>query len=173
MQLVFDGGVQVAGIVGNLRAGSRTYRAVRTVAEAFAAALGGEVDGVLDLVELKTDLFDLGAPSVRAAVERLGQADLLVVGSPTYKASFSGLLKAFFDPLDSAQFVGKLAVPVMMGGSELHALAVETALRPLLVEVGATVATPGLYVVESRIEEIDTIAAEYTGRVLASFGQPG
>ena len=103
---------------------------------------------------------------MRAAVERLGQVDLLVVGSPTYKASFSGLLKAFFDPLDSAQFRGKLAIPVMMGGSELHALAVETALRPLLVEVGATVATPGLYVVESRIEEIETIAAEYAGRVL-------
>ncbi len=173
MQLVFDGGVKVAGIVGNLRAGSRTYRAVQAVADAFATALGGEVDSVLDLVELKTDLFELGAPSVRAAVERLGQVDLLVVGSPTYKASFSGLLKAFFDPLDSAQFRGKLAIPVMLGGSDLHALAVETALRPLLVEVGATVATPGLYVVESRIEEIETIATEYAGQVLTSFGRPG
>ena len=54
-------------------------------------------------------------------------------------------MKAFCDPLDSTQFRGKLAVPLMMGGSELHGLAVETALRPLLVEVGATVVTPGLY----------------------------
>jgi FMN reductase len=172
MKLEFGSSVKIAGVVGNLRAGSRTYRAVQTVAEAFATALGGTVDHLLDLVELKADLFELGAPTVRAAVERLDQADLLVFGTPTYKASFSGLLKAFCDPLDSSQFRGKLAVPLMMGGSELHGLAVETALRPLLVEVGATVVTPGLYVVESRIDEISSIAVDYAGRVLAALGHP-
>lgn len=170
MRLTLEGGATVAGIVGNLRAGSRTHRCVSALSNAFAMALGGSVTTILDLVELKSSLFELGAPPVRDALDRIMDADLLVIGSPTYKASFSGLLKAFFDPLDSAQFRGKLAVPVMMGGSEHHALAVETALRPLLVEVGATVVTPGLYVIESRIDEIDSIASEYARQILDSFG---
>jgi FMN reductase len=46
-------------------------------------------------------------------------------------------------------------------GSPRHALAVEVHLRPLLVELGATVPTPGLAVVESDLGRIDEILAEW------------
>jgi FMN reductase len=45
----------------------------------------------------------------------------------------------------------------MVGAGEAHALAVEVHLRPLLVEIGATVPTRGLYVTEDRLGEVSAV----------------
>src|SRR5919199_7022225 len=57
----------IVGVVGNPRPRSRTYQMVRAVADAFAAASGGRVEALIDLVELKGWLFDYGAPQVAPA----------------------------------------------------------------------------------------------------------
>jgi FMN reductase len=160
----------IVGVVGNPRPRSRTYQMVRAVADAFAAASGGRVEAVIDLVELKGWLFDYGAPQVAPALERALGADVLVVGSPVYKATYTGLLKAFCDHIIQGQLTGKLALPTMMGGAYNHALAVEHELRPLLVELGATCATPGLYVLESQEGELDAVARQYVERLAEGIG---
>jgi FMN reductase len=48
--------------------------------------------------------------------------DVLVVASPTYKATYSGLLKAFLDRLATGSLAGKTAVPVLLGGAPNHQL---------------------------------------------------
>jgi FMN reductase len=60
------------------------------------------------------------------------------------------------------------ALPLLVMGSPRHALAVEVHLRPLLVELGATVPTPGLAVVESDLERIEEILAEWAATVRIS-----
>jgi FMN reductase len=155
----------VVGVVGNPKARSRTYQLAESVAEAFAGATGGRVDTLIDLVEIQGGLFGWGDPTVGAALERVFAADVLVVASPVYKATYTGLLKAFGDQISQGQLNGKLALPVMMGGADNHALAVEHQLRPLLVELGATCATPGLYVLEARAEERGAVAREYVERL--------
>ena len=99
------------------------------------------------------------------------QADILVVGSPVYKASYTGVLKAFCDHIAAGQLSGKLAVPLMMGGSLQHFLALDVHLRPLLVELGATCLTPGLYVVETELEQLDAQLATYVTTVRAAFAR--
>ena len=132
-------GASIVGLVGNpTRPGSRTHQMVVAVAEAFASASGGRLETIVDLVELKGELFDFGSTSVAAALEQVFRADVLVVGSPTFKATYTGLLKAFCDHIAQGQLAGTLALPVMMGGSDHHTLAVDLQLRPLLVELGAT-----------------------------------
>jgi FMN reductase len=138
---------------------------VAMVAESFAEASGGQVEAVVDLVDLKPWLFELGRPEVAGALEQVFGADVLVVGSPVYKATYTGLLKAFCDHIVQGQLSGILALPTMMGGAYQHALAVELQLRPLLVELGATCATPSLYVLESQLDEMDALAREYVRRV--------
>ena len=164
-KLVLQPGGKIVGVVGNPRPRSRTHQMVTAVAEAFAAASGGRVERVIDLVDLKAGLFEWGQPDVAAALEAVFAADVLVVGSPVYKATFTGLLKAFCDQISAGQLGGILALPTMMGGADQHFLALEMGLRPLLVELGATCATPGLYVLESQTDQLPDIAQRYVARL--------
>jgi FMN reductase len=73
---------------------------------------------------------------------------VVVVASPTYKAAYTGLLKVFLDRFPSDGLAGVVAVPLMLGAGPAHALAPEHTLRPVLVELGATVPTRGLYLID-------------------------
>ena len=55
----------------------------------------------------------------------------LVVATPTYKASFTGLLKIFLDQIDAGELAGIPTVALMTGGSDAHALAVLTRVAPV------------------------------------------
>lgn len=168
-KLALRPGATVVGLVGNPRPLSRTHRAVSAVAAAMAQAVQGHVDDVIDLADHRGVLFEFGSSALAHVLERVLRADVLVVGSPTYKATYTGLLKSFCDHIGGGQLAGTFAVPLMMGGSEAHSLAVDHGLRPLLVELGATCATPGLWVVESRVDEIETIATDYVARMLSGI----
>ena len=159
----------VLGICGNPRPASRTLAVVEAAVSAVANAWDARNAGAIDVIELKDELFSFGAPRISEALERVMQADVLVVGSPVYKASYTGVLKAFCDHIAAAQLAGKLAIPLMVGGSLQHYLALETHLRPLLVELGATCATPGLYVVESELEQLDQQLMDYVKTIKRPF----
>jgi FMN reductase len=58
-------------------------------------------------------------------------ADILVVGSPVYQASYSGLFKHFFDMVSPEALIHKPVILTAVGGSERHSLMIEYALRPL------------------------------------------
>ena len=87
---------------------------------------------------------------MQEAVDGIRSCALVVVASPTYKASYTGLLKSFLDWFSTTSLQGVTVVPVMTGAGAHHALAVEVHLRPVLVELGATLPTRGLYVTEAR-----------------------
>ena len=61
----------------------------------------------------------------------------MVVASPTYKATYTGLLKSFLDRYGNNALAATTCVPLMTGAAPIHALAPEAYLRPLLVELGA------------------------------------
>lgn len=158
--------LSVLGVCGNPRAGSRTLGVVNHVSNAVATSVDGRFDGSIDLIELASELFTFGAPGVTAALERVMAADVLVVGSPVFKATYTGVLKAFCDHIAGGQLTGKWCVPLMVGGSLQHYLALDTHLRPLLVELGLTCVTPGLYVVETELEQLERQVAAYLPNVL-------
>lgn len=84
-----------------------------------------------------------------------------MIASPTYKASYTGLLKAFLDRYPTNGLAGLTAVPVFTIGGDAHALAVEFTLRPLLVELGASVPTRGLSFATPRFDDRETILDEW------------
>ncbi|GAA4635072.1 NAD(P)H-dependent oxidoreductase [Actinoallomurus vinaceus] len=154
-------GTRVVVLVGNPRPESRTHAVAARTARAIAP---GTTPETVDLTELADRLFSR-APSPRLddAVAKVSSADLLVVASPTYKGTYTGLLKAFLDRVPSLS--GVTALPLLVMGSPRHALAVEVHLRPLLVELGASVPTPGLAVVESDLDRLDEVLAEWAATV--------
>jgi len=153
----------LAVVVGNPKAHSRTLAAADAVATAVAVATGLPVADrlTIDLAEYATELFDWSSTTVRGLVGSLGDAKLAVVASPTYKATYTGLLKAFLDWFGQTGLAGVTVVPVMVGAGPTHALAVEVHLRPVLVEIGATLPTRGLYVTEDQLGDLDAVIAAW------------
>ena len=145
----------VGVIVGNPKRRSWTLGVASAVAEAAAHAAGLiETDRLtVDLADLGPQLFDWSSQPVRQAVDAVRGCALAVVASPTYKASYTGLLKAFLDWFGTTDLSSVTVVPLMVGAGASHALAVEVHLRPVLVELGASLPTRGLYVTEDLVAE--------------------
>ena len=142
--------IRTAVVVGNPKPDSRTLAAATRLTRELT---GSDPGLVVDLATVGPGLLDWSSPEVTDLVERVGAADLVVVGSPTYKGSYTGLLKLFLDRFAARTGLTGLAVPLMLGGGPAHALAPELTLRPILTELGATVPGRGLYVVDGSYED--------------------
>jgi FMN reductase len=138
--------VSTVVVVGNPKPRSRTRAAAEVVAERLT---GAAPDRVIDVVDLGAGLLRWGDPEVGDAVAAVRAAEVAVVASPTYKATYTGLLKLFLDQIGTGDLAGVVAVPLMLGGGPAHALAPELLLKPVLVELGATAPTRGLYLLDS------------------------
>jgi FMN reductase len=154
---------RIAVVVGNPKPASRTLGAAITVADALADAIGAPADHlVVDLAEHAASLFDWSAPELSRLTAEVAAADLAVFASPTYKASYTGMLKAFLDRYGSNGLDGTVAVPLMSPGWPGHLLAVEVHLRPVLVELGAVVPARGLYITEQEFADLGTAVQKWT-----------
>ena len=149
--------MSIVTVVGNPRPGSRTLGAAVAATDAIAARLGHPgAREVIDLSALAPALLQPAAgASLETALELLTSASVAVLASPTYKATYTGLLKVFLDRLPPNALAGTAALPILVMGHPKHALAVEVHFRPLLVELGAFVPTPGLALLESELPELD------------------
>lgn len=136
-------------IVGNPKPKSRTFHAAETV---IAELTGEGPDFALDLAEFGAGLLDWSDPAVAAAVAQVKSARLVVVASPTFKATYTGLLKLFLDRFGAGSLAGVTAVPLMLGGDWRHSLAPEVFLKPVLAEIGASTPTRGLFLLDSDAE---------------------
>jgi FMN reductase len=137
-------------VVGNPKPGSRTLHAARYVAKELS---GSDPELVVDLAEHGPQLLAWGDPSIDALVRRLAESELVVFASPTYKATYTGLLKLFLDHVPAGALQDVVAVPLMLGAAWSHALAPEVHLRPVLAELGASVPVRGLYLLESSYDD--------------------
>jgi FMN reductase len=158
----------VLALVGNPRPESRTHMLARRLSAAVARELGVASDEV-DLAALGSRVLEPGDEAAREASGRVLAADVLVIASPTYKATYSGLLKAFLDRLGTGSLNGAAAVPILLGGAPNHMLAVDVHFTPLLLELGAVVPVRGLCVLESELDGFDVFAAEWSARNAAAL----
>ncbi len=85
-----------------------------------------------------------------AALESVARARIVVASSPVYRATYSGLLKVWFDRLPADGLAGRIAVPILTGGSPAHQLALDHGFRPLLASLGAIVVATGVYAWDSQ-----------------------
>ena len=153
----------IAVVTGNPKPQSRTHAVALAVAAAVAAGLSPARTErlVIDLAEHAPRLFDWSDPELTRLTAEVAGADVAIFASPTYKASYTGLLKAFLDRYGSNGLAGVTAIPVMTGGWPGHLLAVEVHLRPVLVELGATVPARGVYVTEPELADPDLAVAKW------------
>ncbi len=126
-----------------------------------AAALAEHLmDLIADEVLCEQRLVELGqlAPQLAGAVWRsqlpetverelaaVEQADIVVVTTPVYRGSYTGLFKHFFDFIDQDALIDKPVLLAATGGSERHALMIDHQLRPLFSFFQARTLPLGVY----------------------------
>lgn len=81
-----------------------------------------------------------------AAVE---QADVLVVATPVFRGSYTGLFKHFFDFVDQDALIDKPVLLAATGGSERHSLMIDHQLRPLFSFFQARTLPLGVYATDN------------------------
>lgn len=151
----------ISVIVGNPKPHSRTRQIAEELAARVAVVTGAEILPTVDLIDHAAQLFSWPAPALDPVTEQLRASTFAIIATPTYKASYTGLLKAFLDRYPAQGLSGVTAVPVFTIASEEHTLAVDFTLRPLLVELGASVPTQGLAFLTPKFDRRELILDEW------------
>jgi FMN reductase len=138
--------MRVAVVCGNPKPKSRTLEAGLFVARKLS---GTEPEVVLDLVDIGPHLLGWSDPVATDAVALVQACQVAVFASPTYKGTYTGLLKLFLDQIPTDGLSGMIAIPVMLGAALGHAMAPDLLLKPVLVELGAACPARGLYLLET------------------------
>ncbi|MGP3988882.1 NADPH-dependent FMN reductase [Streptomyces sp. 3N207] len=146
----------VLSVSGSPSATSRTARLLRHL-DGRLAAQGHEVIP-LDVRTLPAEPLlgaDFQHPAIARAAALFAGADGVVIGTPVYKAAYSGLLKSLLDLLPQYALTGKTVLPLATGGSTAHVLAIDYALRPVLSSMGAAHIVQGWFTLDKDITTSD------------------
>ncbi|MGX1128522.1 FMN reductase [Streptomyces glaucescens] len=167
----------VLSVSGSPSATSRTARLLRHLDRRLTAQ-GHEVIP-LDVRTLPAEALlgaDVRHPAIAEALALFDHADGVVIGTPVYKAAYSGLLKSLLDLLPQYGLVGKTVLPLATGGTTAHVLAIDYALRPVLSSMGAGHIVQGWFTLDKDIAVADDgtltvapAAAEALGQVVDQF----
>lgn len=146
----------VLGIVGSRSQPSSTRAAVEVALDAAETERGVDTE-VLHLAEYDLDPAD-GRPlkdytgDTAKALERIIDSSAYVIGTPVYRASYSGVLKNLLDMIprgmwqaDVAPLADSAVGLVGTGATPHHYLVVEKELAPVLSFFGAHLVGSGVY----------------------------
>jgi FMN reductase len=161
--------LKVVAVSGGLQRPSRTL----VLVESLVAALSESLPLDIHLIELgqlapglARALYRSQLPAdVESHIVAIENADALVVASPVFRASFTGLFKHLFDLVHQEALVD---IPVLLaatGGSERHALVIEHQLRPLFSFFQARTLPIGVYASERDFAGYEITSASLHNRI--------
>lgn len=145
--------------------------------EILINAIGASLAAKVDVNEQAIALADVGhsvmcgltRPDVSAKGEQLLQlaerADVLIVGTPVYRASYTGLLKHFFDLVDRDAMRGRRVILCATGGSPLHGLMLEHQLRPLMGFFAMQTVQTGIYGLSDDFQDGRVVSSSLLARI--------
>ncbi|MFF5989312.1 NADPH-dependent FMN reductase [Prauserella flavalba] len=147
---------RILALSGSPSPASRT----EAVLEQLARRLRGQghrvaVAAVRDLPPGALLAGDADQPDIAAVADAIASADGVIVASPVFKASYSGLLKVLLDLLPQFALDGKVVLPLATGGSPAHVLAIDYAFRPVLHSMGAEHVVRGYFLLDRLIAVTD------------------
>jgi FMN reductase len=167
--------VNIVAFSGNAHRPSRSRR----LAELIAQRIQAHIDASLTQYDILDASPGLGAALTRAqltpgplkVIKAVEEADVLVVCTPVYKGSYTGLFKHFFDFVDMGALVGKPVVISATGGGSRHALVVEHQLRPLFGFFSALTIPTAIYADEGSFENGELVDENILARVEMAASQ--
>ena len=144
--------LRAVAVSGSPRAPSKS----KTLAELMLTAIArsGCETRMIDVAELPADALvaRASAPEMDAAIAAIGEAQIIVAASPTYRALYTGVMKSFFDLMPHGHLARKICVPIHTAGSPQHFLTIEYGMRPLFASLdGLPIA--GVYATDDQFVE--------------------
>jgi len=140
--------LRALGIAASITSPSRSRALVERTLALLAAE--GVRTALLDLNDLPAEaLLGRRADPALDAIGQVADARIVLLGTPTYRATYSGLLKTFFDLLPREALVGKVVGAVATGAVPIHALMLDHGLRPLVASLGGLGAAGLFYVTDA------------------------
>jgi FMN reductase len=108
-----------------------------------------------DLIQAKFD-----SEEIVKANKKVEDSSIIIILTPVYKASFTGVLKTYLDLLPQNGLEGKTILPIAVGGTFGHLLMIDYALKPVLSALGATHILKGAYILDSQIKKLENTQYE-------------
>ena len=142
--------MSIVALAGSPSANSRSTALLRHVLDRFAETEPRHEIVLRDLPATALVRADVDDPAILRARDLVAAARLVVVATPIYKASFSGLLKTFLDLLPQDALRGKTVLALGTGGSAAHLLALDYALKPVLAALGARHILDSIYAADAQ-----------------------
>lgn len=93
-----------------------------------------------------------GSAAIVEANRLVEEAAGVIIASPVYKASYTGVLKTYLDLLPQKGLEGKVIAPLFIGGTLAHLLSIDYSLKPVLASMGARHFVRGVYAIDSQID---------------------
>jgi FMN reductase len=117
---------------------------------------------LLDLTSLPAEglLGRIKDAVIDAAIQQTLQANILILATPIYRATYTGQLKAFLDLFPQNSLRRMVVGLIATGGSSHHALAIDHGLRPLVASLGGLSAAQAVYVADGQFPDKTQIPPE-------------
>ena len=115
---------------------------------------GNQIDKIT-VTDLPAEDLILGrydGEAIQAVTKKIQSADGIVIASPVYKSAYTGILKALLDLLPQDVFKSKVVLPIMLGGSYKHLLAIEYTLKPVISILKGN-SLNGVYIVDNKVDK--------------------
>jgi len=143
----------------------------RLLAELVLTELGA--GDVIDLADLDPGALLALHPNaeVDVARDRVAGAQILVVATPVYRATYTALTKTIFDLLPQGGLDGTVVIPIATGYVADHRLAIDHGLRPLVASLGGWTTPTGIYATKADISDDGVVAEPLLAAVAAAASE--
>ncbi len=95
---------------------------------------------------------NFNSPSIKLLNEKIAQADGIIIATPIYKAAYSGVLKTILDLIPERGLLNKIILPIATAGTSNHFLALDYALRPIIIALKAKEILHGIFATDNQIQ---------------------
>ena len=120
-----------------------------------AASVSHDVIHIRNLPAEDLIQANFNSQAIKAANKKIEDSEIIVIITPIYKSSFTGVLKTYLDLLPQDGLENKTILPIAIGGTIGHLLMIDYALKPVLAALGTTHILKGVFVLDQQVKKID------------------
>ena len=161
--------LKLVAVSGGLGRPSRSAALAAALAEKIAEIT--PVDArFIDVANLRVDLAGVASPkdapvAVAEAIRTIESAGALIVSTPVYRGSYTGLFKHLFDLVHHEALIDTPVLLAATGGSDRHSLVIDHQLRPLFSFFQALTLPIGVFANDSEFENYEVRSDELKARI--------